>query len=162
MNKMMGRMGPQLVQGSNFQSMIAQTAMKYRNFSASSAPTERSDACRCKGGSEGCVGCEKRPIQQTYTRPKGSDGQEGGIGTAIHDSLRSGLQGNNGSISIIVSYASQERQTYHSCYKLELVDFDIEDENEDGIFEPGEHVYVRRIRIRNIGKSCLASGSSFD
>ena len=142
--------------------MIAQTAMKYRNFSASSAPTERSDACRCKGGPEGCVGCEKRPIQQTYTRPKGPDGQEGGAGTAIHDSLRPGLQGNNGSISIIVDYAHQERQTYHSCYKLQLVGFDIEDENEDGIYEPGEHIYIRRIRIRNAGKSYLTPGNSSD
>ena len=158
---MLGRMGPQVVQGSNFQSMIAQTAMRYRNFSASSAPAS-SDACRCKGGSEGCVGCEKQPVQQTYTRPKGPNGHEGSAGTAVHDSLRPGLQGNNGSISIIVNCASQERQTYHSCYKLQLVDFDIEDENEDGIFEPGEHVYVRRIRIRNAGKLYLTSGSSFD
>ena len=147
-------MGPQVVQGSNFERMIAQTAMRYRNFSASSAPVI-SDACRCKGGSEGCVGCEKRPIQQTYTRPKGPDGHEGNAGTAEHKSLSAGLQGSDGSISIVVDSPNQQQQTYLACYKLQLVDFDIEDENEDGIFEPGEHIYVRRIRVKNTGRSYL-------
>jgi len=31
------------------------------------------------------------------------------------------------------------------------VDFDLEDENEDGIFEPGEHIFIRRIRVKNSG-----------
>jgi hypothetical protein len=32
------------------------------------------------------------------------------------------------------------------------VGFDLEDENVDGIFEPGEHLFVRRIRVKNFGK----------
>ena len=50
-------------------------------------------------------------------------------------------------------------QEYASLYQLELLDFDVEDENGDGIFEPGEHLFIRRIRIRNTGKHIVpASG----
>lgn len=46
-------------------------------------------------------------------------------------------------------------QEYTSLYQLELLDFDVEDENGDGIFEPGEHLFVRRIRIQNTGKQMV-------
>ena len=50
-------------------------------------------------------------------------------------------------------------QEYTSLYQLELLDFDVEDENGDGIFEPGEHLFIRRIRIQNTGKHMVrASG----
>ena len=42
---------------------------------------------------------------------------------------------------------------YNSKFRLELVDFDVEDGNGDGIFEPGDFLYVTRIRVRNSGKS---------
>ncbi|KAI0454191.1 hypothetical protein F5B21DRAFT_244100 [Xylaria acuta] len=43
------------------------------------------------------------------------------------------------------------RREYSSLYSLALTDFDVEDENGDGIFEPGEHLFVRRITVRNSG-----------
>jgi hypothetical protein len=41
--------------------------------------------------------------------------------------------------------------TYPSPYSLQVVKFDIIDENEDGINEPGEHLIVHNIRVRNAG-----------
>ena len=45
---------------------------------------------------------------------------------------------------------------YNSKYNLELVDFDVEDQNGDGIFKPGEYAFVRRIRVRNNGQDSLS------
>jgi hypothetical protein len=66
-------------------------------------------------------------------------------------SLLAGAPGNNGTATIHVQRANGSIQEYTSCYRLELVDFDIEDENQDGIFEPGEHLFIRRISVRNTG-----------
>lgn len=41
--------------------------------------------------------------------------------------------------------------TYPSPYALQVINFDIIDENEDGINEPGEHIIVHNIRVRNVG-----------
>jgi hypothetical protein len=41
--------------------------------------------------------------------------------------------------------------TYPSPYSLQVVKFDIIDENEDGINEPGEHLLVHNIRVKNTG-----------
>ena len=139
--------------------MVAQTATKYRNFSDTNRPPN-TDACRCKGGTDGCVGCEKRPVEQTYKRPQGLDGHDGVAGKSVHSILRPGLQGEDGVASIVVRCADGLERRYSSCYSFQLVDFEVEDENEDGIFEPGEHIYIRRIRIRNAGKSPFISYSN--
>ncbi len=41
--------------------------------------------------------------------------------------------------------------TYPSPYSLQVVKFDVIDENEDGINEPGEHLLVHNIRVKNTG-----------
>lgn len=66
--------------------------------------------------------------------------------------LVSGLPGAPGRMTILVRASDGTTTQYESPWKLRLVSFDIEDENGDGIFEPGEHVVVRRICIQNIGK----------
>jgi hypothetical protein len=42
--------------------------------------------------------------------------------------------------------------TYPSIYQLKVVSFDVVDENEDGVNEPGEHLLVKNIRVENTGK----------
>ena len=46
---------------------------------------------------------------------------------------------------------------YLDRYMPELVSYDILDENEDGIFEPGEHLIIRYIVVQNIGKHSHAT-----
>ena len=68
------------------------------------------------------------------------------------DPLFEGLPGQEGNATIIVRYRDGREQEYSSRYNLELVDFDIEDENGDNIFEPGEHIIIKRIRVTNTGR----------
>lgn len=82
---------------------------------------------------------------------KGDDGPRGRNGNPVEDMLLRGAAGPDGRAQVIVRYANGDRPRYDRCYDLELVDFDLEDENGDGIFEPGERVIVRRITVKNAG-----------
>jgi len=42
--------------------------------------------------------------------------------------------------------------SYNGRYQLAVQRFDVVDGNEDGIVEPGEHIFVRNIHIINTGK----------
>jgi len=59
--------------------------------------------------------------------------------------------GPNGSVQITVIRGDLSEATYPGVYALHVVGFDIIDENEDGINEPGEHLLVHNIRVRNSG-----------
>lgn len=67
--------------------------------------------------------------------------------------LTGGNSGHNGSTQIRVLRKDNTEATYPGCYKLEVVSFDVLDENEDGINEPGEHLLVRNIKVVNKGKA---------
>lgn len=140
----------QAVQGGNLQAMIAQVAARYGAMTHQRV--NGTGNCRCSGGNGNCVGCESEPIIQNFHRVKADDGRDGQPGAVISNRLVEGTPGRDGSFAIIVRSCDGGEQEYPSRYNLELVDFDIEDENGDGIFEPGEHIMVKRIRIRNTGK----------
>jgi hypothetical protein len=59
--------------------------------------------------------------------------------------------GPQGSIQIKVIRGDLSEATYPSPYSLQVVKFDIIDENGDGINEPGEHLLVHNIRVKNAG-----------
>ncbi|KAF2249645.1 hypothetical protein BU26DRAFT_425931, partial [Trematosphaeria pertusa] len=59
--------------------------------------------------------------------------------------------GPNGSVQIKVIRGDLSEATYPDVYRLQITKFDIIDENEDGINEPGEHLHVHNIRVRNVG-----------
>jgi hypothetical protein len=73
--------------------------------------------------------------------------------------LGPGIRGRDGEGYIIVQRADGRQSTYSSRYRLELIGFDVTDENQDGIFEPGEHILVQHVRIRNTGEPQLAPRS---
>src|SRR5437016_8979023 len=85
---------------------------------------------------------------------KGDDGPRGRDGNPAEDMLLPGAAGANGRAQIIVRHSNRDRPSYDRCYDLKLVDFDLEDENGDGIFEPGERAIVRRITVKNAGECC--------
>ncbi|KAK6525330.1 hypothetical protein TWF694_005473 [Orbilia ellipsospora] len=83
----------------------------------------------------------------------GPRGISGAPGNAI---IQPGQHGLPGSARIQVRMKptrelGAEHKFYLRRYFFTLVDFDVVDENEDGIFEPGEHIYVKNIRIQNTG-----------
>lgn len=99
-----------------------------------------------------CVGCEPIPIHTRFKRARALDGRDGRPGAIVTNPLMCGWPGQPGAAVIVVRMQDGGQQTYDSKYNLELIDFDVEDENGDGIFEPGEHAYIRRIRVRNSGQ----------
>jgi hypothetical protein len=86
-------------------------------------------------------------------RGEGQNGLPGKAGPPAPETLLGpGMRGRDGEGRIIVQLRADGRQlTYQSRYRLELIGFDVTDENQDGIFEPGEHVVIQHVRIRNTG-----------
>lgn len=136
-------------QGSSVGTAVARVTQAYRGISNT---TLAGGICRCKGGRSHCSGCEEIPLYRSVSNPKGLDGQKGLDGEKPTDILIEGRAGAEGQGAIVVRLKNGGRMKYDSRYNIQLVDFDIEDENEDGIFEPGEHIFVRRIKVKNAGK----------
>ena len=138
----------QAVQGGNLQALIAEVAARY---GAMRSPPIHTGACRCAGGTGNCVGCGSTPVYKDFARQKGPNGRDGQPGTLSQNPLVPGVPGQHGSVSIVIRASDGGQTEYSSKFNLELLEFEVEDENGDGIFEPGEHIVVRRIRIRNSG-----------
>jgi hypothetical protein len=117
-------------------------------------PAVDGGACRCKGGPTHCPACEKKPMYRTFSKPAARDGPPGrkGADRPPHDDPLEGEPGDPGSAEIIVRHKNGDRPKYSSNFDLQLVSFDLEDGNGDGIFEPGENIFIRQIRVRNKGK----------
>jgi hypothetical protein len=67
--------------------------------------------------------------------------------------LKEGEDGENGNFRIIVIKNDGEAIRYRQRYSLEVDSFEVHDENNDGVNEPGEFISVKNIRIRNTGKT---------
>ncbi|KAK3319584.1 hypothetical protein B0T19DRAFT_478693 [Cercophora scortea] len=83
--------------------------------------------------------------------PGGRNGDNGPAGNPASRYLSAGRSAPHGSVQIRVIRGDLSEATYPGPYTLELVHFDVVDENHDGINEPGEHVLVHNIRVRNRG-----------
>ena len=144
----------QAVEGGNLQAMIASVAQRY-----GARRHERVDpgSCHCKGGTGNCYGCKSVPIHKDFERVPGGNGRDGRPGLGVDTPLFAGSAGQAGNATIYVTFHDGSQQQYDSCFQLELLDFDVDDENGDGIFEPGEHVFIRRIRVRNTGEDVLTT-----
>lgn len=142
-------MGSEVVRGGNLQAAIVAIASRYN-----ARPERRIDPglCRCAGGTGNCLGCDTKPMTTRLHRTPGQPGKAGRDGLKRIRPLVSGLPGSPGHMTISVRASDGTITQYDAPWKLRLLSFDIEDENGDGIFEPGEHVVVRRICVQNMGK----------
>jgi hypothetical protein len=145
---MMAPMGARVVSGNNLERFIAQAAVAY-----SAARTPRTDpgACKCGGGSGNCAGCDLKPIRSYFKRAPGLDGKDGESGASMTTPLVKGWRGGEGTVTIAVQHHNGDTLRYTSSWALELVSFEIEDDNDDGIFEPGDFLHIRRVTVRNVG-----------
>lgn len=85
--------------------------------------------------------------------PAGLDGSMGQPGTHGRARLEDGRDGPTGSVEIFIANKDgQIAGPYASAFSLELVGFDIVDGNEDGIFEFGEEIILKNIRVKNSGQ----------
>ena len=146
-------MSRQIVQGQNLQAMIARAAVRWGALQQQRQNLNTA-RCKCAGApaNVSCVGCDSRPVHTRFERVRGLDGRDGRPGASRTTPLFAGAAGHEGTATIFVRMRDGKTQEYNSKYSLELIYFDIEDENGDGIFEPGEYIYVRRIRVRNNGQ----------
>lgn len=81
----------------------------------------------------------------------GSDGSSGRDGSSSPVVLHRGRTGADGGFRIEVRGADARVTSYPSRYDLRLVSFAHRNENDDGVYEPGEKVYVRAIEVENVG-----------
>lgn len=87
----------------------------------------------------------------TIVRGPGRAGVAGRPGNPPPTYLQGGVGGNPGSTQVTVIRNNGTEATYPTRYNLKVVSFDVVDENDDGIFEPGEHLLVKNIRVQNTG-----------
>lgn len=149
---MIARLTTQTITGDNVMAALAGAAARIQ---ASHQARIDPGACRCHGGTGNCTGCIAKPVRQKLRRTPGIDGKDGIPGQSITASLAPGQAGKSGTVAIVVNKADGTQQRYETLYRLELVDFVVEDENGDSIIEPGEHVFICQIKVKNTGKLAL-------
>jgi hypothetical protein len=94
---------------------------------------------------------------QTQTRttynsnPGGNSGPSGSPGRPGYATLSDGAAGRPGSFAIEVVGDDGRVQSYPSRYELQVVGFQHDNDNRDGVYEPDEKVSVTRIAVKNVG-----------
>jgi len=97
-------------------------------------------------------GCKQKPVYTTRRRPAASNGRQGPSGRAPTAALEPGRDGLDGTAAILVRNGDGSISRYDSRFEFQLLDFEVLDENDDGIFEPGECVIIKNFRIKNTGR----------
>jgi hypothetical protein len=94
-------------------------------------------------------------VQEEYEvhhrNPGGRSGPSGRNGTKPTTILRSGNDGSDGRVNMQVFGSRGEIKSYPDRYKLIVERFDVADENQDSINEPGEYLIVKNVVVRNKG-----------
>jgi hypothetical protein len=107
-------------------------------------------------GGRGGNGCEWTEKVGNHYYPRrqhpGPSGSPGAPGRQPSTYLKGGNSGRNGITHIRVLNKDLTEATYPGRYQLEVVGFDVFDEGEDGVNEPGEHLLVRNIKVQNKGR----------
>ena len=125
------------------------------------------ESCTTSYGGNGVYTSSCRPVTScrdnyrtdTYSQPGGSRGSSGRAG-ADGVSQPGGRDGRDGEYRIEVVGSDGILRTYQKRYDLHLLGFEFVSQNADGIFEPGERVRVKNIRVRNAGGMPMPSGAA--
>ena len=81
----------------------------------------------------------------------GSDGRPGRPGRDANAVLHPGKRGKEGNFTIEVLDERGTIARYERCYDVQLLGFRHRNENDDGIYEPEEKVFVGAVEIENTG-----------
>ncbi|KAK3683011.1 hypothetical protein B0T22DRAFT_494587 [Podospora appendiculata] len=92
----------------------------------------------------------------------GGNGGRGGDGGSrpTHPLIFGGHDGPPGVSQVLVLGEDGSSVVYSSRYMLEVVEFVVRDENEDGINEPGEHLIISNIVVKNSGQMPSPKGAN--
>ncbi|MCB9026539.1 MAG: hypothetical protein H6625_09505 [Bdellovibrionaceae bacterium] len=148
---------------------------KGRGGDSHSWTTRRQIGESCSGGDQVCSGgglvsngdgsysstsqtCTTTPVHctPTYTYDShynsgGSDGHDGPSGSPGRGNIQRGAKGPSGKYEVLVSYQNGSIERYAKVFSLSLISYDLIDENNNGIFEPGEKVSVSNMIVKNTG-----------
>jgi hypothetical protein len=117
---------------------------------------ERQAGCRDgRNGHSGSRGNKGRRGRHGRDGSSGRDGQNGFSGSY-------GSSGSAGSLKLVhLDESDNVLATYDhlNIYNLIITDFEFVDENEDGIFEPGERVKILSLTLENNGGMDMPSGA---
>ena len=89
--------------------------------------------------------------QSGVSKSPGKSGDAGSMGAHATTILEDGVPGKEGSIQFHVLWNDGNISRYNSRYDIRIESWVLQDENDDGVFEPGEKVLVRDIVVRNYG-----------
>jgi hypothetical protein len=134
----------QVLMGSLVQEVLAAVEARriLRNSRSCRMLIIRRQTTRTEGGSK----------EVTHHNVGGAAGPSGKAGAPSRALLVDGENGADGDVHIFVQKPDgQLAGPFASAYRLEVVEFDIVDGNEDGILEFGEEVVLRNIRVCNSG-----------
>ena len=117
-----------------------------------------SRAVTTTGGGSGshAPGCRQVPTYTTYTNSGGPNGSRGPPGNQPAYQLFPGRKGMDGSALYVVTADDGAPNPYSEKFNFQLVSFEVEDENQDGIFEPGECIVISNIVVSNTGRFSTA------
>jgi len=94
---------------------------------------------------------QSRQVPHYRSNPGGRRGRDGRDGSAPTWTLSAGPNGRNGSARINVEDSAGTAKSYANRYHLVVKSFEVVDENNDGIYEPGEYLIVKNIIVHNQG-----------
>ncbi|KAK3317113.1 hypothetical protein B0T19DRAFT_363246 [Cercophora scortea] len=98
---------------------------------------------------------------ESHYVPGGNGGRGGDGGSRpTHPLIFGGHDGPPGVSQVLVLGSDGSSVVYPSRYMLEVVEFVVRDENEDGINEPGEHLIVSNIVVKNSGQMPSPKGAN--
>ena len=101
-------------------------------------------------------GCKQVAQYKTHSRPSASNGSNGPPGSAPSSPLYPGRPGDPGQGSFVIvlnPYETSSDKSYSSPFEFRLRDFEVVDENSDGVFEPGECALISALQVENANTS---------
>ncbi len=87
-----------------------------------------------------------------HSNPGGLDGSSGNSGSDGRGSTSPGSRGAHGNFRFVVQGEDGHEEIFEQAFQLQLVSYDFEDEDRNGIFEPGERVRVYNLKVRNASR----------
>lgn len=94
---------------------------------------------------------QRQSRSNSHRNPGGSRGSRGRDGRSGTGHLMQGRDGRRGSLAVLVEGSGGSADRYSSFYDVRLGSFAHDSENQDGVHEPEERIFVKDIVVTNVG-----------
>lgn len=96
--------------------------------------------------------CTPKYRTESHYQSGGSDGFDGPSGSNGSGNISGGADGKIGDFKFVIHDKNGGKKLYNKAFELFISSYTLIDENEDGVFEPGEKVTISNITIKNRNK----------